>query len=86
MLLAQQGVSGMYRGFWASAWRDVPGWAAYFASYELLKDMGHDRLDRINDDEQRRLARIFWTMNAGGLAGAISWIVSIPQDIIKNKQ
>lgn len=83
-LLAQQGISGMYRGFWASAWRDVPGWAVYFASYDILKST--DRFNQIEDDEKRRLARIFWTMNAGGLAGVISWIVSIPQDIVKNKQ
>lgn len=85
-LLAQQGISGLYRGFWASAWRDVPGWAAYFASYDMLKNVQSDRLNQIEDDEKRRLARIFWTMNAGGVAGVISWIVSIPQDIVKNKQ
>lgn len=85
-LIAQQGVSGLYRGFWASAWRDVPGWAAYFASYDWLKNMSIDRFNKIEDDEKRRLARIFWTMNAGGVAGVISWIVSIPQDIVKNKQ
>lgn len=35
--LSEQGISGLYRGFWASAARDTPGWAVYFASYEWLK-------------------------------------------------
>ena len=27
-----------------------------------------------------------WTINAGGSAGVLSWVVSLPQDIIKAKQ
>lgn len=41
-LYRAQGVTGLYRGFWAMAWRDIPGWAAYFASYERLKELGDD--------------------------------------------
>jgi hypothetical protein len=26
------------------------------------------------------------TLNAGGIAGALSWLVGIPQDIIRKKQ
>lgn len=36
-ILRTQGMSGLYRGFWAMAWRDVPGWAVYFAAFEKLK-------------------------------------------------
>lgn len=36
-LINAQGVTGIYRGFWAMAWRDIPGWAVYFSSYEKLK-------------------------------------------------
>lgn len=39
-LYRAQGVAGLYRGFWAMAWRDIPGWAAYFACYERLKEIG----------------------------------------------
>jgi hypothetical protein len=31
------------------------------------------------------MAYLLWTLNAGGVAGVLSWIVSFPQDIIKNK-
>ena len=27
----------MYKGFWATFWRDVPGWGVYFYAYEGLK-------------------------------------------------
>ena len=66
----------MYRGFWASAWRDIPGWAVYFWAYDILKD-----LYKSNDS----LKQMAWTINSGGLAGLISWVIAIPQDIIKNK-
>ena len=36
-LINAQGIAGIYRGFWAMAWRDIPGWAVYFSSYERLK-------------------------------------------------
>ena len=68
-VLSTQGVRGLYSGFWASALRDVPGWAVYFAAFEQLKSM-----DRTQSEYQRFL----WTMNAGGLAGALSWLVSLP--------
>ena len=45
-ILANHGVRGLYRGFWASALRDVPGWAAYFASFEYLKQLGHSNFDQ----------------------------------------
>lgn len=38
-LYKAQGLRGLYRGFWATAWRDTPAWAVYFASYEYLKNL-----------------------------------------------
>jgi len=39
-LYRMQGITGLYRGFWAFAWRDVPGWAVYFSAYQWLKEVG----------------------------------------------
>lgn len=61
----------MYRGFWASAWRDVPGWAIYFACFEKLKEMG----TKMNLNEKQK---VLWVINAGGIAGLLSWVFSMP--------
>lgn len=34
-------------------------------------------------EEQKSVRQFLWTLNAGGLAGAISWFIGIPQDAIK---
>lgn len=56
-LYQMQGVSGLYRGFWAMAWRDIPGWAAYFASYERLKEIGDDMSASWTCSEEQRSLR-----------------------------
>jgi hypothetical protein len=82
-----QGIRGLYRGFWAFAWRDIPGWAVYFAAFEQLKIMNESLISSMECDEQTRQRRSnLLALNAGGLAGQISWLVCIPQDIVKNKQ
>jgi hypothetical protein len=40
-ILKSEGVLGMYRGFWASAIRDIPGCAVYFASFEFFKKLSY---------------------------------------------
>lgn len=83
----EQGLKGFYRGFWASAWRDVPGTAVYFAVYAFLKDLGERLIDASNlSPEKKQRAHVTWVLNAGGCAGVMSWALSIPQDIIKTKQ
>jgi len=39
-LYAQQGTTGLYRGLSATALRDIPGFAIYFASYQKIKEIG----------------------------------------------
>jgi len=85
-ILKTQGVQGIYRGFWASAWRDIPGWGIYFSSYEWLKEMNPFNKSEHSSEEKRRRMHQLWVINAGGVAGVISWIFSIPQDIVKTMQ
>jgi hypothetical protein len=60
----------------------------YFASYEWLKAQEEDNLDRICPvkQENERMRNFLWRLNAGGTAGVASWIVSLPQDVVKTKQ
>jgi len=41
----------MYRGFWAFALRDIPGWAVYFSAFEKLKLMSKNFSDKLGGDE-----------------------------------
>ena len=62
----------MFRGYWATFWRDVPSWGLYFWFYEWLKVKG-ESLDKENWSERKLKAfNILWLMNAGGLAGIVS--------------
>ena len=70
------------RGFWATGWRDVPGWAVFFGVYEGLKENRPD----FGSGKRAEVLNYAWVMNAGGTAGALSWAVGLPQDIIKTLQ
>jgi hypothetical protein len=37
-------MKGLYRGFLITAFRDIPGWAIYFSSYEKLKLIGKNNI------------------------------------------
>ena len=36
-IVENEGVRGLYRGFWATFWRDVPSWGVFFYVFEKLK-------------------------------------------------
>ena len=42
LLYKQQGIFGLYRGFWGSALAATPGWAIYFSLYHKLKEIGKE--------------------------------------------
>ena len=69
------GPLGLYRGLSATIARDVPSFAAYFASYEALKAMLNQELGvhQLNP------------LMAGGFAGIAAWLVCYPQDVIKSR-
>ena len=75
-IVNSEGLRGLYRGYWACLSREIPGWAAYFAIYEKLKERASTQ------DSERK---IFYTMSAGGIAGIVCRIVTIPQDCLKCK-
>ena len=40
LILAQEGPKGMYRGFWATFYRDVPFLGVYFMLFRYFKNKG----------------------------------------------
>lgn len=81
-ILNESGTRGLYRGFAACAARDIPGWACYFASYEYLKSCTFYNKYSCSEKAQR-WRQTAWTLNAGGCAGVLSWLITMPQDYIK---
>lgn len=67
-----EGLRGVFRGLGATALRDVPGFATYFVSYEYLF--------RVKNEPG-----VAWILCSGGLAGAVSWLCTIPIDVVKSR-
>jgi len=72
------GIKSVTKGTLSTALRDVPGNAAYFGTYELVK-----RLSCKLEGSQK--ASIPGTLMAGGCAGVANWIVAIPMDTVKSR-
>ncbi|KAL3787655.1 hypothetical protein HJC23_011803 [Cyclotella cryptica] len=70
------GVTGLFRGVSATALRQGPSFAVYFAAYNHIRDTaaGHGFKDSL-----------LLSMTAGGIAGSLSWAVVYPIDLIKSR-
>jgi len=71
-----QGFRGFYTGIGIQVIRDIPFYASFFGSYELLCKYFKENT-KMND------ATIYFT--SGGLAGQIAWVASIAADTIKSQ-
>jgi len=76
-LYREGGVRSIFRGSAATAARDAPASAAYFAGYELLQ--------RWLQGPDRQALSVGSTLFAGGMAGIFNWLVAIPMDVVKNR-
>ncbi|TNV77299.1 hypothetical protein FGO68_gene3304 [Halteria grandinella] len=81
LLLKSEGPRGLFKGFWATFWRDVPGWAVYFYAYEGLKVAS----TRFLSQDKARQYDFMIRLMCGGVAGQLSWIVSFPFDVVKTQ-
>jgi len=78
-IAARDGVAGFWRGFWISVGSQVPASAVQMAGYEYFRKL----LPKYNDS----LTQKHWATHlvAGGLAGALSVIVTNPLDVLKTR-
>lgn len=76
-VLRKSGVKGLYRGLGITIMRDCPALGVYFMSYEWLTRRwatgGPETLTTMH------------LLNAGGLAGALSWLLNYPTDVVKTR-
>ncbi|RLN32584.1 hypothetical protein BBJ28_00018527 [Nothophytophthora sp. Chile5] len=75
-ILRRYGLRTLYRGWQVCLLRDVPAFGAYFCGYESTK--------RALTDGQRENETDLRLMMAGGVAGMLSWVMSMPQDVVKS--
>jgi solute carrier family 25 carnitine/acylcarnitine transporter 20/29 len=76
-IVANHGIAGLYRGLIATCCRQGPAFGIYFTSYGIIKEWG----------QQQHVFGNEWTacVFAGGTAGAISWGVVYPFDLLKSR-
>ncbi|XP_023345730.1 mitochondrial carnitine/acylcarnitine carrier protein isoform X2 [Eurytemora carolleeae] len=77
-LIAEGGLSSLYKGTVATLARDIPASAAFYASYELIQR-------RLAPDGDRSQIGVGRTLLAGGTAGVCNWLVAIPADVVKSR-
>jgi len=75
-IVRQNGVLGLYRGWWSTVLRDAPSYGGYFASYEWTKYM-------LNPDKIKRPSTIV-LLTAGSVAGIVTWLSTYPFDVLKS--
>jgi solute carrier family 25 (mitochondrial carnitine/acylcarnitine transporter), member 20/29 len=71
-IISTSGPLGLYRGFFATAYREVPAFGSYFTTYYTMMDLMGDSF-----------GEILPSFVAGGMAGAVSWAIVYPIDIAK---
>ena len=76
-LYQENGIRSIYRGFWATFWRDVPIFGAFFFIYdfwtrELIKD---------SDSAANKHMKLILI---SGLAGLCNWVPTYPADLVKS--
>ncbi|XP_062572413.1 solute carrier family 25 member 45-like [Saccostrea cucullata] len=77
-VVRQHGVTGLYKGGVAMAWRDVPSYGLYGLTYEVLS---HWMKTSGWSDSRGVIADLV----AGGCAGTITWASIIPFDVVKSR-
>jgi solute carrier family 25 carnitine/acylcarnitine transporter 20/29 len=79
-ILRGSGIRGLYAGYWVTAWRDVPAYAAWFVAYDATKSF-------LTSDEDARGGRPTSTRTAllaGSVAGVATWVSTYPFDVLKS--
>ncbi|XP_017042880.2 mitochondrial basic amino acids transporter isoform X2 [Drosophila ficusphila] len=69
-ILKTEGIRATFKGLTATILRDIPGFAAYFVSFEYLM-------------RQVETPSVLYTLTAGGCAGMSSWLACYPIDVVK---
>jgi len=70
-LYNENGIRSLYKGFWATFWRDVPMFGAFFFIHEF---MTKKIVNQSDGEATKHLKMIF----ISGLAGICNWVPTYP--------
>jgi solute carrier family 25 carnitine/acylcarnitine transporter 20/29 len=42
-IYSNKGIKGLFKGFWITFLREIPGWGVYFGSYEYFKNEDYNK-------------------------------------------
>ena len=73
---------GIYKGFHITLWREVPGFGAYFASYDFMCQYLSNTPEAVLTYDDLSPLTLCLT---GGLSGIFAWIISYPFDVVKSR-
>ncbi|KNC55857.1 carrier protein ymc [Thecamonas trahens ATCC 50062] len=77
------GPLAIMQGLVPSFVREIPSYALYFSSYELVKRLLLP--DELSADELSATAVATATLLSGGIGGTLAWVSTYPIDVIKTK-
>ena len=77
-----EGIRGVSRGFMTTLWRDVPSFGVYFVVYEWSRRFLSQCFSSGSNGGIPDPIIVFL---AGGTAGAVSWAITYPFDVIKSR-
>lgn len=79
-ILTTQGVSGLFRGWHATCWREIPAFGLYFTIYDVIRDS-----ILLGNTHERQTQPWVASALAGGCSGSFTWAMVYPVDVIKSK-
>ncbi|KAG7955055.1 hypothetical protein I3843_11G051600 [Carya illinoinensis] len=81
----EQGLKGLYAGYWSTLARDVPFAGLMVMSYEALKDVTEYGKQRWIPNPKSHVSSSLEGLLLGGLAGGFSAYLTTPLDVIKTR-
>ncbi|KAL3824755.1 hypothetical protein ACJIZ3_020784 [Penstemon smallii] len=81
----EQGLKGLYAGYWSTLVRDVPFAGLMVTFYEAFKNMTHYGKQKLFPNTKLHTNSTFEGLILGGLAGGLSAFLTTPLDVVKTR-
>ncbi|CEF66397.1 Mitochondrial carnitine/acylcarnitine carrier protein [Strongyloides ratti] len=75
-IISTDGIHSLYRGFGATLIREIPMGAAYFSSYNIIRN---------NITQPNENLPLWKILVVGSIAGICGWTAALPGDVVKTK-